>query len=88
MVAFLADHMSYLICGIGKASSISCELRASIGTRERPTFSVLRIVQDRGIGSPSTPGAFFVSLCIVRVFGWRLHFVGAVFRRGALPTIL
>jgi Enoyl-(Acyl carrier protein) reductase len=41
-----------------------------------------------GIESPGTPGAFFVSLCIVGVFGWRLRFVGAVFRRGALPTIL
>jgi hypothetical protein len=29
-----------------------------------------------------------IGLCIVGVFGSRLHFVGAAFRRGALPTIL
>jgi len=38
--------------------------------------------------SPGTPGAFFVSLQIVRFSGRAFHFVGAAFRHGALPTIL
>src|SRR5262249_36944661 len=73
--------------GAGKQPASLRWLRYPVGSTHRGRTRDHRH-RAEGIESPGMPGAFFVSLCIVGVFGWRLHFVGAVFRRGALPTIL